>query len=569
MSMIVKRSSIAPEFTKELILKCYIKEDLNYIQQRNNAKPKIIRMYSVKESEGIEYVHLPLFLALKCNFPFIKTGWYNIQPIIFIEGQNLPYVDKTHDSYKEFIGTFRDYQTDVIEELLEQLNKYSTTSMGLPPGWGKTMGSLYLGWRLGLRICIVFSLGQVLKGWKKTCSTFTPFFKVWVVGEGDCPDDVDIILCMSKRFKYIPNIIKNSIGTLILDEVHMLCTETRVENIFLNVFPRYVIAVSATIEKQNGFHRICHLMVGEHGVFRVSKVPYNIYIVDTNIRGEEEIGANGLISSKLKSNLVSNKIRQDIVLNILMNNCEHHKIMCLRMVKTNIDNFADRVRECGITCDTLYGSKSGFKNSQVLIGTQQKFGTGTDEETACTNFFINPIKSDLIIFENTTPNKDIYEQTRGRVMRAKRPAVIFLRDQNASSKRHIKTLMPWFKETNGTVIEIKCSDLILPIYGDKIYTRITSKHLFYRILTKKDYDDYLLFDSINNNELDLQHYLYIYSDGNDILYEYQNNPFYKNKECFVITITNIVFSYRQLPNKIEYISMQPIFRNNIICVSKL
>lgn len=568
MSMIVKRSSIKPEFTEELVSNCYVKEDLNFIQKQNNAKPKIIRMYSVKKHDDIKYVNLPLYLALKCNFPFVKTGWYKIMPVIFVKEQNLPLVDTKHETYKDFVGTFRDYQVDIIAELLEQLEQHSTTTLGLPPGWGKTMGSLYLGWKLGLRICIIIPLGQVLKGWKNTCETFTPFFKVWVVGEGDCPDDVDIILCMSERFHHIPTIIKNSIGTLILDEVHMLCTETRVDNIFLNVYPRYLIGISATIEKQNGFHRICHLMAGEHGVFRVSKVPYNIFIVKTNIAGEEEHGKNGLISSKLKSNLVSNKTRQDMVLNILMNNCEYHKIMCLQMVKTNIDEFAGRVRECGITCDTLFGSKKGFKNSQVLIGTQQKFGTGTDEATACTNFYVNPIKSDCIIFLNTTPNKDIYEQTRGRVMRSENPCVIFMLDENASSKRHLKALMPWFKETNGTVIHVKCSDLILPKVT-KIYDRIVSKETFYRIITKVEYENYLLFDSVDMNDNDPKPYLYVYRDPNEIMTEYTSNTFFMGKECYVLIISNIVFSYRQMPNKIEYISMQPIFRNHVVSVAKL
>jgi superfamily II DNA or RNA helicase len=123
-----------------------------------------------------------------------------------------------------FTGEFREYQEDIIEELLEQLKEHCTTTMSLPPGWGKTMASMFLSWRLGLRSIVIIPLDKVLDGWIATCKKFLPDFIVWVVGRGPCPDNVDIILCMDRRFKNISKEIIPTIGTLIADEVHMLCS---------------------------------------------------------------------------------------------------------------------------------------------------------------------------------------------------------------------------------------------------------------------------------------------------------------------------------------------------------
>lgn len=45
-----------------------------------------------------------------------------------------------------------------------------------------------------------------------------------------------------------------------------------------------------------------------------------------------------------------------------------------------------------------------------------------------------------------------YEQFRGRVMRCAAPIVIWLQDDNSTTKKHFEGLKPWIAETNGTIV---------------------------------------------------------------------------------------------------------------------
>ena len=497
------RKQVYLDQAKSLATQCEVVETLGYMQKKHNIKPKRFIMTLPDETS----FSIPYYIALKNGFKHKDFPWYCTNELTFKDDSNVCKLIKKASTFRPFVGEFRDYQEDIIEELWDQLAEHCTTTMSLPPGWGKTMASSYLGWRLGLRMIVFIPLVTLIPSWKTTFRTFLPGFKVWVVGEGSCSDDVDIILCMDGRFANIPKKIIPTIGTMIVDEAHMLCTITRV-NMFLSVKPKYIIMVSATLKKANGFEQMSYHMAGSHGVYRVSKIPYDVYIVDTGFAVDEEYGDEGVKIAKMRQAISKNTLSQDIVCNILMMNCNYYKTMCLRMVKEGIPAFVNKVRDCGITCDSMFGSKGKYENSQVLVGTQQKMGTGFDEATACMDFYKNPVKSDLMIFEHTTPNPDIFEQTRGRVMRSDNPTIIMMRYNNKASGRHIKALHPWFVETNARVHYVNYWDLILP-RKLKLYKRVFTERTFYKVIPKEDFEDYDNFRILDKNEEELNEEGYV------------------------------------------------------------
>lgn len=549
MALCIPRSSVLLETATEMSKECYIVENLSYEQKKHNITPKILRMYDSTDT----MFNVPYHVGLKYGFKHTDYPWYCIQPMNIEVDRNLQEIDEESSFFRPFVGNFRDYQEDIMHELLAQIDEYATTTLSLPPGWGKTMAGIFLSWRLGLRTCVMMSLTKVLEGWIKTCDKFLPGFKVWVANSNeDCPEDIDIILCMDGRFSSISPHIIPTIGTLIVDEVHLLCTPTRVD-IFLTFHPKYVILESATMIKANGFHEIAYLMAGKHGVYRISKIPYNIFIINTGITGEEEYGKSGLKSAKLRQSLVKNDFRQRIVLNILMQICNHHKTMCVRMVKESIPEFTQKIKNCGITADSMFGRKGDYNNSQVLVGTQQKMGTGFDEENACMNFYTNPIKSDVIIFENTTPNENIFEQTRGRVMRSDFPVVILLQDENRSSKRHIDALRPWFKETNGTIHTVSYTDFRLPC-KTQIYSRTFMIETFYCVINQKELSLFQEFGILDND-------MELFDDGNKVVEKFTSG--------FVLSLSMMNVASRIVNGIREFISLCPICSFHVLDIAVL
>ena len=184
-----------------------------------------------------------------------------------------------------------------------------------------------------------------------------------------------------------------------------------------------------------------------------------------------------------------------------------------------------------------------------------------DEENSCSNFYINPIKSDSIIFENTTPDENIYEQARGRIMRSSNPSVIILRDNNASSKRHIKDLNWWFKETNGTIIEISYKDLILP-RPTQIFTRQFNPDTFYRIITIEEYELFSNYHILDDNEYDK-------SLGGYEIFKYSDQMLKKYKQGIVLTLISLNTASRIINGTEEFISLCPVCNFHVNGVSKL
>lgn len=566
--MIIKKSNVSIDLAKQIASECYVIEELDYMQSKMNKKPDVFRMFRSTE----EHFIIPYHIGIKYGFKATNSNWELIQPMIETD-ENILDHDETNELFRKFKGIFRDYQDQPMEEILELLNQYCTVTIGLPPGWGKTMAACYLSWRLGYRTLVLMNLTEVLKGWIKSFSDYLPNFKVWIAGSNrDCPEDVDIILCMTGQFNKINPEIIRTVGTFIADEFHLLCTETRIP-IFLNLFPKYIILETATLEQAKMF-KVAHKISGTHGVFKDSIKPYQLFIINTGIKGEETRTKDGMLQvSKLRQNLVNNEFRKNIMLYLLMKISEYEKTICIRMVKDSIDEFVENVRGCNFTCDSLFGTKKRFNNSQITIGTSQKMGTGYDEENSCWDFYKDPVKSSVVFFENTTPNKYIYEQNRNRARDLK--YVFILKDKNANSNSHIKKLMPWFKETNAIIKEINFWEFEYKEQIPKKVNRVTTDGLFYRYLNEVEYNDFLLFHIVEAGEYDIkkktilkngieiiEHDLIIFSDDDKV-----NNFMDKNNisNGYILELQEITV----FEDKDNLISGCPICDFHVIDVHKL
>lgn len=350
----------------------------------------------------------------------------------------------------------RSEQVEYAEDALKIMkDNYGCVIIGLPPASGKTILGIYLAYRKKLATCILITKTTLMNQWVKTISMCVPEYKssIWIVGEHIIPDGEypTFTICMNERFNQIPEYIRKSIGTIIIDEAHLFCTPSNVECL-LYFEPRYIISETATLERDDGMHRMINLVSGDKGIFKISTKPYNIYKVETGCFVEEFHNVNGLIYGKLMESLSLITSRNQIAINIVQAN-PTHKYIILTKLKEHVEELERMFNENEIKCDTLYGLKKKYTDKGVLIGTIPKMGTGFDEKTFSDSF--NGIEADVLILMLPVKSWQLFEQIRGRVMRADIPSVIWLWDKNTTCKSHFKILeRKWFIETNAVIITV-------------------------------------------------------------------------------------------------------------------
>ncbi|MCZ6910909.1 MAG: hypothetical protein O7C56_08490, partial [Rickettsia endosymbiont of Ixodes persulcatus] len=304
----------------------------------------------------------------------------------------------------------------------------------------------------------IYNRIQIGKGWFKEIKTICPDCIIWDT-ENPYPErHPHIIISMETKAIRLPEWYRLKIGTLIIDEVDTFCTVKRKE-LFLGFQPKYTIFETATLEKENGLHRIATMISGENGVFEISDTPYYVFVVKTNIMGAEVKGKSGLVTAHTQKSLINNKIRQDIVIDIIKKNL-HRKFICMRRIKDGIEEFVEKIRSNGISADCLYGSKKKYSQSHVLVGTLSKMGYGFDEANACEDYYTNPERSNVMIIENSIKRAFLFEQAKGRlrvdkktvITNENKPVIIWLMDENASVFNHFTSIIPWIRKTNGEIL---------------------------------------------------------------------------------------------------------------------
>lgn len=366
----------------------------------------------------------------------------------------------------------RDYQVEPAEEALQQLKDCATTTLGLPPGWGKTILGAWLGGKANGPVIVFSHRIQICEAWVKTFELCYPQYSdsIWLVGENECKNFVDIpdtdglkvprfIICMDGRIDKVPEYMRDAIAVTIIDEAHLFCTRSRVKCL-LSTEPKFVIAETATLNRPDGMHSMIQSMVGKHGVFRVSTKPYRLYIFNTYIAVPTIQGARGLDYGDLTKKLIENEDRNEQLVECIKSNM-HRKIMVMVRYKNHIKILKKLLEANYIQVATLYGSQRNYSDSHVLLGTIPKMGTGFDEKNSCQDF--GGRESDLLILLTSIANVELFVQVIGRVMRSKDPAIFYFRDNITVVKSHVKKVLETVEETKGVIHDMHYGESNLTI----------------------------------------------------------------------------------------------------------
>jgi hypothetical protein len=447
MCSIVPISDLTPQQCKTIKDELTIVEKRSGYQVRNGFKPKIVKFYVTDAKNKV--VYLPYIFAKA-----LTRKNYNLLDTHVSLRDSLKALSKEELKNTEFAVKLRSDQLECVTSSQEYLGKFSTVTIGLPPGSGKTIISSYLSWACDYVTLVLVHRTALIKQWVNTFNKSMPFLAqhLWVVGtqKEDLQQIPPIIICMNSRIDNIDSKILKAVGTLIIDEAHTFCTPSNVSCMFATQ-PRFIILATATLQRSDGMELMAQNLAGKHGIFKTSDIAYDFYLVRTSISLKDD-STNDDNFMAVCNKLCEIEERTKLILDIIEQNL-HRKFIVLSRLEPYVGELCAKLVERKIEADSLSGKKDTYNDSKVLVGTVSKIGTGFDEENACEDF--KGMKSDTLILVHSVSAWQLFEQMRGRVMRASTtPAVVWLCESDCATERHFKKLRKYIEETKGRIIEI-------------------------------------------------------------------------------------------------------------------
>jgi hypothetical protein len=427
MACLIKRSTISPTAADAIrTMLCLQPESPNSKYNRGKV-PEPIIFYHV---EG-ENVHLPYLFA---------ASLFQITPNI-----DHPFAISNYT----FTGTLRENQIGVEIEAWNQLEKYGTSTLGLYPGFGKTILGAKLGSRAGLLTLVLVHREILTVQWKKSFQDVTNA-RVWIVGEKDPPPVCDVVICMDTRWNLLTKEFRDAVGFLIIDEAHCFCTPSRV-GCLLAFHPKYILIESGSLERDDNMHSMIYAIAGSHGVYRESTKPFQVMKIMTNtkpIRKMNRMGGVDYIS--LVQNTLMDQRRNQIIINLAVANT-NFKILILTSLVEHAVLLNEALLQRGVSSDCLCGTRKGYKDASVLVGTVSKIGTGFDQANFCQTYDGRPF--DLLILACSLKKYSMLIQNVGRVFRAESPTVMHLVDNDDIFKSHWYKARKWYLTRGGVITE--------------------------------------------------------------------------------------------------------------------
>ncbi len=385
-----------------------------------------------------------------------RNNFYHI-PFLFSSSllQVIPNINNIYPPKPfSFTGKLRPNQVDIESEAWGQLQKWGTSTLGLYPGFGKTILGAKLSAREALLTCVLVHREILTTQWRKTYEDNTDAV-TWIVGEklpreSTLPHTCSVIICMDTRWHLIPPNMRDKIGFLIIDEAHAFCTPTHV-NCLLSFHPKYVLAESASLLRDDGMHSMIHSICGTHGVFREIGKDFLVMKIVTNVtpvRKRNRMG--GVDWNALVRNVLNDERRNRIITDLVSANL-NRKILILTSQVEHAHHLNNLLLNNRIPCDVLCSTKKSYKDATVLVGTVSKIGTGFDQANFCPVYDGRPF--DLLILVCSIKKYPMLVQNVGRCFRADQPTVMHLVDNDNIFIGHWYKARKWYLMHGGSISE--------------------------------------------------------------------------------------------------------------------
>jgi superfamily II DNA or RNA helicase len=452
--------------------------DINWIKSDLTVRPSssyIAKNESFKVYlESPTQICLPKFYALeKFSIPCIIDNNYG------------------KDINTSFILELRDEQKKIIKPILDAYQTRGGGILSLPCGFGKTIMALYFIVLLQKKTLIIVHRQFLITHWQDKIKEYLKNVRVKIIKDNNILlDDCDIVICMLQTLslREFPKGYFDSIGHIVIDEVHRVSTTT-FSNIFFKINSNYMLGLSATPERKDNMTKVIKWHIGD--IINVNCVKHQInidvnrYVLNMN---KEDILENnvGNLSDKI-SKLLNYDLRNQIILSIIineLNNCTDRHFLVLSDRVDHLKKLKKLFNINGVNSVGLFIGEMSMsdleitKKNKIILGTYSMSNEGLDI----------PTLNCLVL---ASPKIEVF-QTIGRISRLQK------------NNKYVKPLIIDFIDI--LPVFIKEADKRLLLYNknkynviDYVYNKNTKK--FTQNLSKnRDYDIYLLDEKIIQNK---------------------------------------------------------------------
>jgi len=338
---------------------------------------------------------------------------------------------------KIFFQTFeislelKDYQKNFLErELIKNPNKHVLHSWNLPLGSGKTFMAMAAIQFYNKYTVVIVNNKKLREQWIFEIKKFLPDYKI------------DVVM-ISQIGKFSLNEI------VIMDECHNLITRGSLEKI-KNIFPKVLIALSGTFERDDKYQFYFNLIFGKPTVFDFdSDKMYNkkitrklfVDIVKTKIIPTCESTKNCNINyNKLLLDLSQNDYRNQIIVEHVLKNSDKKILLLTKFVKHGqiLENMIKN-KNPNLEIVNLFTCKD-FNKPNIIISSPKKMGTGISIQ------WLNCL---IIALDVLAKCSQVY----GRVLRSENSNanIICFLDNHYIFKNHLKKQVKELEKLNALI----------------------------------------------------------------------------------------------------------------------
>lgn len=349
------------ELTYDDVVRMNDELELKVLGKKGYARDKMVSLCSISEKR--DYVAVPFYYG--CRVLKKKRPDRSCFPALNLR----------------FHSTERRPEQDAVrEEALKAINATGSVIISCYTGFGKTVTVLKLATCIKLRTMVICNRVRLLTQWKDSIERFIPDAVVQIVEPKDeLSEKADFYVINALNVgKKDPESLKSLVGLCIVDEAHLIMAEMLSQSLY-KIHPRYLIALTATPYRPDGFDALFDMFFGPTKVIREMKREHIVYKVNTSIRPLCTMTKQGRLNwSALLASLAENTERNMLICDIVEKYPTRVFLILTKRVQQGRDMVAE-LKARGVSVTSLIGTEQEFdKEARVLVGITQKCGTGFD-----------------------------------------------------------------------------------------------------------------------------------------------------------------------------------------------